>query len=252
MARKKKEELVAANTNDVAATDTPVTPVEIPSIYSWEWTDFVFSKLREEELIDKVPTQAGLLRIFEEVMSAYYKTPVVIRNLSSLVVQSPNVDNNNHAVVQSTIIYTEMGTCLDRTVTEVADCYSGNTAIPFSLHAVATASTLALGRALRKALRLRQGVHTKEELMPASPAQMSMTRQLESSMTKPIDQGQLAVITSISKRLGIDPNKLVGPDSEYPDFTSLEGLDFNTAATVVQLVNQYQQDAKPIPERLIA
>jgi hypothetical protein len=103
----------------------------------------------ETELIDGNPTTAGLRRVAELLLGDIIDS----RPLQVFPVQS-------EALGRATVVYAvtfdwKLSNSGPRTYADVADVWEGNTDDMFSVHAPATASTRAEGRALRKALKLR-------------------------------------------------------------------------------------------------
>jgi hypothetical protein len=228
----------------VPAANIVAPLIREPLMHEWGWTDYVLQHLQEDEMFEGAPTQAGLLRIFETVMKAE------IVDIKHEVLQCPNPQNMGRAVVSCELSFLAGTPHRIKRVSECADCYAGNTPTPFSNHPVATACTLALGRALRKALRLRQGVHTREEMTSVSGTVIESVRQIESTSGPLADKSQIVVIQNLCKKMGLEANKLVGLDSEYPEFTSLENLSYNTAGLILQNLHAYRENKMEIPERL--
>lgn len=126
------------------------------------WKDFIMSKFDpKDEVFNGCPTVDGLRRITELVVG-----PIIESNAK--VVQSPNKDNNYHAVVEHEIVVLRKHFLDDnelpyqQIVTEVADVRTEENDNVFTKYSAAYASTRAEGRALRKLLRLRKIVAVEE------------------------------------------------------------------------------------------
>lgn len=242
MGRKKKVEITAENTA-VSQETVPAAETVIPHYTDWEWTDYVLGHLKDgKELIEGKPTQSGLFRIFSKVLPGEY----IIESCSH-VVQSPEPSNNNRAVVEHTIV---LGT--GRKFTDVADCYAGNTPEPYCRHPTATASTLAMGRCLRKAMFLRQGVNTAEEVANPDRVQYETATALDDSQSPRIDDSQINVALNVCKRLGVDLTKVVGFNG-VPPFNTVEKIELLTheqGSSLLRLLNQYSRNLTPIPENV--
>ena len=129
---------------------------DVPSMLSDEWHDYVMSHFKSNELIDGNPVCAGLRRVSELLLGS------VIESGPSQVFPATDNDGPGRATVVYKIVFDWMHSGLPKTFSEVADVWHGNTDDLFCAHPVATASTRAEGRALRKALKLR--VLAAEEL----------------------------------------------------------------------------------------
>ena len=117
---------------------------ERPSMLSAEWNGYVMSMFFDNELIEGNPICAGLRRVAELVLGP------IIQSGPTQVIAATDADGPGRATVVFEIIFAS-----GYTVSEVADVWHGNTDDLFCAHPVATASTRAEGRALRKALKLR-------------------------------------------------------------------------------------------------
>ena len=126
---------VDTSTQDVIAENTPHPT-------SPEWNDYVMSLFADSELIEGNPLVHGLRRVSELVIGrVMYSGP-------TQVFPATRDDHHGRATVVFTVEF-ENG----MRFSEVADCWEGNTDDMFCAYAVATASTRAEGRALRKALK---------------------------------------------------------------------------------------------------
>ena len=121
----------------------------MPAYRSEDWNDYVMTKFNKSELFDGNPTCAGLRRVAEELLG----TIVVSRPAQVW----PATDSNGpgRATVVFEIVIDWMDSGQLRTYSEVADVWHGNCDDLFCAHPVATASTRAEGRALRKALKIK-------------------------------------------------------------------------------------------------
>jgi hypothetical protein len=137
-------EFIEAGPNDVIKI-----PKEGPEYGSKEWNDYVMGLFDPSELIDGNPNCAGLRRVAEKLLGD------IISSGPSQVY--PATDNNGpgRATVIFEVVFDWHNTGNIRHFKEVADCWHGNTDDLFCAHPVATASTRAEGRALRKALKVK-------------------------------------------------------------------------------------------------
>lgn len=166
MARKKtvqepNEEIVVGVLDQIIAVEqaeqeAPIEIEEIPVVGTEEWSTFLLSKLKEDEVFNGCPNVEGLRRICQE----YYGD--VVSSVSS-VVQAPNAHNGNHACVVHTIAI-EGRDGIVRQFSGVADVFGDNTdnAMFSWQYSSATCETRAESRAYRRALRLRHVVAQEE------------------------------------------------------------------------------------------
>ena len=128
---------------------TPKGDPDHPTYGSKEWNEFVMSQFENNELIDGNPICAGLRRVAEELLGD------IISSGPSEVYPSTDPNGPGRATVVYQVVFNWMNSGEVRTYSEVADVWHGNTDDLFCAHPVATASTRAEGRALRKALKVR-------------------------------------------------------------------------------------------------
>lgn len=119
-----------------------------PKYGSKEWHNFVMSKFTEDELVDGNPKCAGLRRVAEELLGE------IIESGPSQVFPATDTNGPGRATVVFEVIFNWHNSGSFKRFAEVADVWLGNTDEIFANHPVATASTRAEGRALRKALKV--------------------------------------------------------------------------------------------------
>ena len=129
---------------DTSVKDVISTEESAPAITDPEWNEYVMSMFTSKELYDGNPLVNGLRRVAELVIG-----PIVYSGPTQ-VFPPQRDDHHGRATVVFTVEF-ENG----MRYSEVADCWEGNTDDMFCAYAIATASTRAEGRALRKALRIR-------------------------------------------------------------------------------------------------
>lgn len=217
-----KEELVQE--------DSAKTPI-MPAYGSKEWSDFVMSQFEKGEMFDGNPTCAGLRRVAEELLGD------IIVSRPSQVWPATNPDGPGRATVVFEI-------CIDwkcsgqiRTYSEVADVWHGNTGDLFCAHPVATASTRAEGRALRKALKVKclaAEELTKKDVVGIVRAAVSVTKpnngdwQEEAAITT----HQMNFINTKCKQLDVNVLKFINLGKN-----SYEGIEKVTKAKAIEMLN---------------
>ncbi len=205
------------------------------------WTKFILSQLRPEEIVEgSFPTTDGLRRVFEKFMGTILST-------KATVCDSPNMNNGGRATVTVEIIYEDRKNRAI-TISDGADCGSINTEAPYSVHPTATAITRAEGRCLRKGLRL-QRVITADEKSNVDPQIQQIE---EHAMKPPISAGQKSVIVSLCARNSIDLNKFLKSQQLDQELASLNALE---AQELLRVLNAYNRgpdnkDGLAIPDSI--
>jgi hypothetical protein len=140
---------------DVEAVQDQVMSIDVPIMYTPEWTTYVLSHLTEKEKVSEYPKADGLRRIANNIFG-----PI---DIATNIIHSPSSDNDR-AVVVCTIQAVVAGRRVS--VQGAADSNRNNTPYEFFAHSVSTAETRAEGKTLKKLLGLT-GIYTIEELSNA-------------------------------------------------------------------------------------
>jgi hypothetical protein len=214
-----------------------------PDIFSPEWHDYVMSEFRPDELIDGNPITAGLRRVIEVVLGE------IIETGPSQVFPSNDSNGPGRATVVYKIVLQEYRTGKIKSYADTADVWHGNTDDLFCAHPVATASTRAEGRALRKALKLR--VLAAEEL--AKKDIVSIVQQTIPGI--PTDGGwnpeekisvqQVSFIDTKCRQLDIDVLKFINSGSDI--YKHINEINKDTASKMIKQLNNYQNGETDIP-----
>jgi hypothetical protein len=207
---------------------TPTKEIITPN--SPDWTDFILGQLTDDEKYKDYPTCDGLRRMFD-----IYVGQIVSVDMEAI--QAPNTDNGGRATVKCSIKFYRPNSNILYSVSDLADCYYGNTVAPFFKHASATAATMAEGRVLRKALRLK--TQTREEMQVPQGEEGKQADQLEQDQSLANDN-QKNTIQRICNRLGIDVQKLILHVGNI-DAKTLETLNQMEAITVLKMLNKFGQ-----------
>tara|TARA_R100000008_G_scaffold21970_1_gene11645 strand:+ start:695 stop:1471 length:777 start_codon:yes stop_codon:yes gene_type:complete len=238
-------ESIESETKDMKDTKEP--ELTMPAYGSKEWSDYVMSKFEPHELIDGNPVCAGLRRVTEDVLGS------IVSSRPSQVWPSTDVNGPGRATVIFEVVINWMDSGEFRTFAEVADVWHGNTDDLFCAHPVATASTRAEGRALRKALKVK--CLAAEEL--AKKDIVSIVRQSvdqnvgvsgewkeESNISLP----QVNFIDGKCKQLDIHVLNFINAGSE--NYSSINDVSKKTASKMLATLNEYQTKTKNIPEKI--
>lgn len=232
-----------------------------PPYGSVAWQEYVLSLMREDELLDGYPTCAGLRRVAEILLGEVtFSGPTQV-----FPANDPNGPGRATVLYSVTFAWKrDVPAYIDldkfeypvRTFADVADCWHGNTPDTFAVHPVATASTRAEGRALRKALKLN--IHTAEEMANDKDASEVVLRSQERELgrqtenwnpTNNITPVQKKFILTKCKQLGIDVEKFI--NIEYycyntdehlaaPKYSNIDEVTSDVAKKMIEEINRYQ------------
>lgn len=210
------------------------------------WTNHVLSLLDKTEKIQGQPTVDGLRRIFDDLVGPIMETEVI-------VVQSPSPENERRAVVTYVLKFLDLHDNLQKTISDAADCYYGNTPDPYKNHAVATATSMAEGRCLRKAMRIK--VITSEEAVVPDKTQIELAENALGA-----NEVQKDAMRRLSSSLGFTVDKLIRhylSDKMPQDGINLiDLLSYKESQTLMQHLNDMRRGVenggKIIPPELIS
>lgn len=216
-----------------------------PSMFSDEWNEFVMAHFHRNELIDGNPICAGLRRVAEFLLGD------IVESGPEQVFPATDGSSPDRATVVFKVVFDWMNSGQHRVFREVADVWHGNTDDLFCAHPVATASTRAEGRALRKALKLR--CLAAEEL-----AKKDIVSIVQESVKKAPTSGEYEVDQSIStqqvqfidtkcKQLDIDVMLFINMGSG--DYTEIGQVTRDSAKKMIKFLNGYQ-NGEPIQESI--
>ena len=136
-------QLETPSNTDTSVTDVVASDVDAPQMTDPEWNEYVMSMFTDKEMYNGNPLVNGLRRVAEVVLG-----PIVYSGPTQVFPPQRDDHHGRATVVFSVEFQNGMR------FSEVADCWEGNTDDMFCAYAIATASTRAEGRALRKALSL--------------------------------------------------------------------------------------------------
>jgi hypothetical protein len=242
------EEIMTDNTlfdelfeEEVAVETTTDTEEELaPEIGSLEWNDYVMGHFQKNELIDGNPICAGLRRVAELLLGDVVESgPTEV---------FPATDNNGpgRATVVYQVVFNWMNSGVFKTYREVADVWHGNTDDLFCAHPVATASTRAEGRALRKALKIR--CLAAEELAKKNIVEIVQQTVAIVSNDVSISQQQIQFIDTKCKQLDINVTNFINMGEN--NYSSINDVDKNCAKLMIKHLNGYQNGETDIPESI--
>ena len=199
---------------------------DAPHYCSPEWNDYVMGHFQDNELIDGNPLTAGLRRVAELLIGEIVDS----RPTHVFPVQG---DGIGRATVSYEVTF-RTPTGHDKTYGDVAEVWAGNTDDLFCVHAVATASTRAEGRALRKALKIR--ALAAEEL-----CKKDVSKYVAENDVDRISQDQVNFIDMKCKKLDIDVMGFVNSGSKK--YRSIYEITRETAAKMIKQIQKVTSDA---------
>ena len=227
---------------------------EGPDIVSAEWHDYAMEKFLDSELVeingDKYPNCYGLRRVAELLIGT------IIESKPVQVFMSPDSTTNSPGRV--TIVYQvvfrshEDGSI--RTIGDIAEVFSLNCDDLFLAYPAATACTRAEGRCLRKALKLR--CVAAEEITRNKDVAKAVRQVTNSAPTDgsyrdedPISGAQTNLLTNKCKEMNIDVLKFINIGEKT--YAKLNDVSKKTAINMIKLLNDYQNNSKPIPANIL-
>ena len=214
--------------------------IDHPSITSDEWHDYAMSHFHDNELIDGNPICAGLRRVAEVLLGEIVETGPV------QVFPATDNDGPGRATVVYKVIFNWFNSGMFKTFTEVADVWHGNTDDLFCAHPVATASTRAEGRALRKALKLR--VLAAEELAKKDIVEIVKQSVSGDSGDQRISPQQVQFIDNKCSQLDIDGMKFINMGQHT--YKSVNDVDKDCAKKMITMLNDYQNNTIEVSESI--
>ena len=235
---KEENEGVAVIEENNAEEDTP-------SMFSEEWNEYVMAHFKRNELIDGNPICAGLRRVAELLLGD------IIESGPEQVFPASDSNGPGRATVVFSVTFNWMNTGSIRTFKEVADVWHGNTDDLCCAHPVATASTRAEGRALRKALKLRclaaEELAKKDIVDIVQQAVKQSPTSGEYEANKSISSQQVQFIDNRCNQLDIDVVKFINiGENTYNDINEVTK---DSAKKMIKVLNTYQNGSE-IPEKV--
>ena len=210
----------------------------VPDMLSPEWNDYVLQLFTDKELIDGNPLTAGLRRVAEMLIGEI---------ISSKPVDVQRIETGD-PIGKTTVTYEVQFLVKSgdreyvKTYADVSDVWAGNTDDLFAVHAPATASTKAEGRALRKALKLR--VVAAEELCKKDVSQY--LSQQSSQLEERIKPEQVKYVDINCKKLDIDVIKFINSGEKV--YNSVYEVKRDTAAKMIEMINKIKRGDQKLNE----
>ena len=229
----------------VAVIEENANEEDRPSMFSEEWNEYVMAHFKRNELIDGNPICAGLRRVAELLLGD------IIESGPEQVFPASDSNGPGRATVVFSVTFNWMNTGSIRTFKEVADVWHGNTDDLFCAHPVATASTRAEGRALRKALKLRclaaEELAKKDIVDIVQQAVKQSPTSGEYEANKSISSQQVQFIDNRCNQLDIDVVKFINiGENTYNDINEVTK---DSAKKMIKVLNTYQNGSE-IPEKV--
>lgn len=219
-----------------------------PSMFSSEWNEYVMAHFQANELIDGNPICAGLRRVAELLLGD------IIESGPEQVFPATDGLSPDRATVVFKVVFDWMNSGSIRTFKEVADVWHGNTDDLFCAHPVATASTRAEGRALRKALKLR--CLAAEELAKNKDIVNIVQQSINKAPTsgeyqadKNISSQQIQFIDNKCSVLDIDAFAFINMGNS--SFAGINEVTKDSAKKMIKVLNNYQNNSNEIPQNIL-
>ena len=217
------------------------------------WQEYVLSQLTEDEAVQvngKIyPKCAGLRRLAEVLLG-----DIVFYGPTQIFPADSRGDSAGRASVLAEVhivwtraaneaLWEGMELMPPRVFADASDVWEGNCAQPYVFHALATATTKALSRALKNALCLN--VHTAEEMAGNSKYQSELVeekqldRVVEENVIGPATTPQLKFVEVTAKKVDVDADKLSVKMYEKP----VAELNKSQASDLIKKLQEYQSAA---------
>lgn len=200
---------------------TPDIPA-LPEIASFEpeWTEFVLSRLENDELHEGYPTVDGLRRVTEAVYGE-------IVDSQTNMLEIPD-GNYTKCTAKHTLTVHKYATQRNVTVNAVIDVRKENTQSPFDKFLVATADSRAEGKAFRRLLKLK--IVTAEELTEEED---------DIDLNLLIKEEQILVIDNLCKRNNLNVMKVV---NKYGKYKNIDEVPRGFVRKILKDITKYQND----------
>mgnify|MGYP003647996905 CR=1 FL=1 len=238
--------------NDFVAEDEPFEAgsehedPDKPSITSPEWHDYVMQFFQPNELVEGNPITAGLRRVAELLLGDIMESGPIN------VVAPSNDDGPGRATVTYRVTFNWMNSGQMRTYADTADVWHGNTDDLFCAHPVATASTRAEGRALRKALKIRalaaEELSKKDIVSIVKQTTAPKTTDGDWNPEDRISSQQIGFIDNKCKQLDISVSGFI--NSGKSSYSRIDSITKNTASEMIRQLNKYQNGDTSVPEEI--
>ena len=220
----------------------------MPVYGSKEWNDYVMSKFEPHELIDGNPICAGLRRVVDDVLGS------IVSSRPTQVWPSTDVNGPGRATLVFEVVINWMDSGELRTFAEVADVWHGNTDDLFCAHPVATASTRAEGRALRKALKVKclaAEELAKKDIVSIVRQSVSADKGVDGEWNEEdaISLPQINFIDAKCKQLDISVTDFINAGSDQ--YGSINEVTKQTASKMLSTLNEYQTKSKNVPDKIL-
>jgi hypothetical protein len=220
----------------------------IPEYGTPEWNKYVMEHFRPDELIDGNPICAGLRRVAGLLLGE------IVESGPDQVFPATDGNGPGRATVIYQVVVNWMNSGSVRVFKEVADVWHGNTDDLFCAHPVATASTRAEGRALRKALGIR--CLAAEELARkdiVSIVQQSVKKDNpisgEWDEAAMISSSQINFIDNKCRQLDINVMEFINCGEGAYD--SIEEVEKSKASAMLGVLNKYQTKQNEMPQGIM-
>jgi hypothetical protein len=250
---------IVEENDSIFDTTSPSTNIiesvdDSPHMLSPEWHDYVMTKFLDGELIEingeRYPNCYGLRRVVELLIGE-----IIESKPTNLIISSDSTGNNPGRVTciyEVTIRSHENGQL--KKYGDVAEVFSINCDDLFLAYPAATAVTRAEGRCLRKLLKVR--CVAAEELTRNKDVGKAVRDMIKSAPTDgsyqeedPLSGAQIKAIETRCGLLGIDIMKFI--NSGEKTYAKLEDVRKKVAIKMIGLLNEYQNNSKPIPLNIL-
>ncbi len=219
--------------------------LEKPDWLSPQWSDYVMQQFADNELINAKPTCDGLRRVFQKLVGPILSLNVHIPHCPS--------DERHESTVVVTIEYQDsrVENIPSRYISDAFNVSKDNTPWPWHTASVATATTKAEARALRKGIGLTKVLSNEEaeqgfdNMVSNNPdIKAKSLDEVSSSSNGKISDLSKVMINTLAMRCSIDISKML---KELGIEVTLENISNNQAKLIIQTLEEYQRKRDTIP-----
>lgn len=240
------DEVVEENEPVVIEENLQKKETNRPSMFSDEWNEYVMAHFHQNELIDGNPICAGLRRVAELLLGD------IVHSGPEQVFPATDGLAPDRATVVFKVVFDWMNSGQQRTFMEVADVWHGNTDDLFCAHPVATASTRAEGRALRKALKIRclaaEELAKKDIVGIVKESVKKTPTSGDYEPTQSISTQQVQFIDTKCKQLDVDAFAFINMGNG--SYSTVSEVTKDSAKKMIKVLNNYQNNQADIPQNI--
>lgn len=221
-----------------AALEAEVEPKVRPEMFEPAWFDFVMSHFQPDELVEdkktkkKCPRVHAMWRVAEQLLGMI--------EYDCDIVKAPGQNDRSASVKAVVVIHPHASVTLPAgKYAGAAEGCEANIGDGFDKYVLAVTETRALGRALKKALRLHKTIAAEE---------MDFQDWSDTAAEDRITQTQLGVIDKAASTANVNVRKFIQAEAAKKSLNLLMFLPKSFGAHLAKTITQYQGKGQAPPE----